>query len=482
MRKTSLLRKVHTSLLSRYLLIIIAALLFIPAALLSIPLTMTVYGLFTGLSQEERPKEYAPYDNITQVEKIWHKEAAGLLGKPPEMINERLRALSTTYSLATIFWVDGEGRTRLLLESANPKLWQEKERYSIPLQWTAAEAISFMKKSTNLEPLGIVAFVGDQAEAGEGFIVMQIPGVVREQTSFDGISIWFTLVILLLFTGFIIVSLLFFIQIRKRLVRLQTAMAFTGEAGVPPLIAPGKPDEIGRLETAFNTMVTELAASRVRSAEEEGLRKRLVADLSHDLRTPLTVIRSHLHLLNKEQLTGRGQESLKLVDERIESMGILIENLLSYNLLSSGRMTLKLERKDVLRLLRESAAAWYPLWEKEGFQIDIDLEGEPLYWKVDESWFRRILDNLFQNIVRHARSGLYAGVAVEARDGGRVIVIRDHGKGLGSDSGSKGAGLGLSIVELLLQRMELEWKVDSTRQGTSIVILSPLPDVNLNEI
>ncbi|MGN7763972.1 histidine kinase dimerization/phospho-acceptor domain-containing protein [Paenibacillus sp. 22594] len=473
MRIKDRFRRLHSSLLSRYLLIIMAALLFIPAGLLSIPLTMTLYGLFNGMTGEELPKEYAPYDNIVELEKSWHKEAEALLGKPPEVINERLRALSNTYSLASMFWVDGDGRTRLSLESADPKLWQQNERYTVPSQWTASEAISFMKKSSDLDPLGIVAFVGDQDEAGEGFMVMQIPGVVKERTSFDGVSVWFTVVMLALFTVFIIVSLLFFIQIRKRLVRLETAMVFTGEAGLPRSIVPGKSDEIGRLETAFNTMVTELAASRGREAEEEGLRKRLVADLSHDLRTPLTVIRSHLHILGKETLTPRGQESLKLMDERIDSLGGLIDNLLSYNLLSSGRMTLNLERKDVLRLLRESAAAWYPLWEKEGFQIEIDLEAEPLYWTVDESWFRRILDNLFQNIVRHARSGLYVSVKLEVIDDQRLIVISDRGRGLGSGSESKGAGLGLSIVDLLIKRMELEWKVDSTRKGTSIVILSP---------
>ncbi len=475
MRQPGFFRKLHASLLSRYLLIIMTAMLFIPAVLVIIPLTLNT-------AREEVPKEYEKYQDIAEMEGIWHKEAAGLLGSSPESINNRLRALSSTYNLAAMFWVDGEGRTRLSLESTDPQIWQQNERRSIPPVWTAADAISFMKKSMvyNPKPMSIVAFVGDRAEAGEGFMVMQIPGALRERHSFDGMSLRFTLVMFMLFTGFMVVSLLFFIQIRKRLLRLETAMAFTGGAGVPQLIDPGKHDEIGRLETAFNTMVTELAASRAREAEEEGLRKRLVSDLSHDLRTPLTVIRSHLHILGKEQLTVRGQESLKLMDERIESLGVLIENLLSYNLLSSGRMTLKPERKDVLRLLRESAAAWYPLWEKEGFRIEIELEGEPLYWNVDESWFRRILDNLFQNIVRHARSGLFVGVAVEDREGERVIVIRDHGHGLGSSSGSKGAGLGLSIVDLLLKRMELEWKVDSTKQGTTIVILS-LPHGNLNK-
>lgn len=479
MRAGGRLHKLRSSLLSRYLLIIIAALLFLPVMMTG---TFVGYGIFSALTRDDPPAEYAPYTSIGKLETRWHQEALDLLGQPPEAINERIRGLSSEYPLAGMFWVDGQGNTRLSLVPEDPGLQQQVKTDAVPVQWSAAEAIAFMKKSSELEPLAIVAFVGDRVEAGEGFMVMQIPDALRDGEYLGGLSSWYLMVLVLFFTFFVGVSLLFFIGIRKRLLRLQTAMIFTGGAGIPEPIVPGKADEIGRLEEAFNSMVTELASSRSREAEEEGLRKRLVSDLSHDLRTPLTVIRSHLHVLGKEKLSPRGQESLELMDQRIESLSGLIENLLSYNLLSSGRITLKLERKDVLRVLRESAAAWYPLWEKEGFEIGIDLEAEPLYWTIDESWFRRILDNLFQNILRHARSGLYAGISIEVLGGRQVIVISDHGKGMDSHSDSKGAGLGLSIVDLLLKRMELEWTVDSSGQGTRIMISQPPQVDNLNEI
>lgn len=111
---------------------------------------------------------------------------------------------------------------------------------------------------------------------------------------------------------------------------------------------------------------------------------------------------------------------------------------------------------------------------KENFEIDIDLEADPLFWMVDEVWFRRILDNLFQNIVRHASSGLYVGISTESRNGQRVILITDHGRGIQSPSDYKGAGLGLSIVDLLMKHMELEWDMESTGDGTSVVIFNPL--------
>lgn len=333
-----------------------------------------------------------------------------------------------------------------------------------------------MKESTKRDPLAIVAFMGDRVDAGKGFMVMQIPNKLLNKGAYGGVGAWalYYFVLFVLFGGFALVSLLFFRKIRKRLLQLQTAMTITGPDRMPKSIMTGKLDEIGRLEEAFNTMVAKLDESRKREIEEEELRKRLVSNLSHDLRTPLTVIRSHIHVMTKESLTPQGQQSLELMDKRIADLSVLIENLLSYNLLNSGRITLKKERKDVLRLLRESAAAWYPVWEKENLEIDIDLEADPLFWMVDEVWFRRILDNLFQNIVRHASSGLYVGISTESRNGQRVILITDHGRGIQSPSDYKGAGLGLSIVDLLMKHMELEWDMESTGDGTSVVIFNPL--------
>lgn len=480
MRGVGRIRKQRTSsLLSGYLLIIVSALLFIPVVL---PLSFVFYNIVNDVSMGAPPVETSLYSNVGELEIMWHEEALRLEDAPTEAINKRIHELSLKYSEASMFWVDGQGMTQLILTPEESDHGKAKIDSAFPDQWTAAAAISFMKESTKREPLAIVAFVGDRTDAGEGFMVMQIPNTVLNKEGYGGLGAWawYNFVLIALFGGFALVSWLFFRQIRKRLLRLQTAMTMTGPDRMPRSIATGKLDEIGRLEEAFNTMVAKLDESRRRELEEEELRKRLVSNLSHDLRTPLTVIRSHIHVMTKENLSSQGEQSLQLMDNRIADLSILIENLLSYNLLNSGRVTLNRERKDVLRLLRESAASWYPVWEKEGFEVDIDLEAEPLYWMVDEVWFRRILDNLYQNIVRHANNGRYVGISTEIRKEIRVIIIADRGKGIQSQSDSKGAGLGLSIVDLLIKHMELDWIVESTGDGTSIVIFNPQRE-NLNK-
>jgi signal transduction histidine kinase len=130
-----------------------------------------------------------------------------------------------------------------------------------------------------------------------------------------------------------------------------------------------------------------------------------------------------------------------------------------------------MESADVLRIVKESAAAWYPVWEKAGIEPDIQVRDEPLHWNVDVLWFRRLLDNLFQNVARHARSGQYIGIHTEEREGFEgVLVISDHGPGIESDSGNKGTGIGLAIVDHLTREMGLESHVESSEEGTRIRI------------
>lgn len=247
-------------------------------------------------------------------------------------------------------------------------------------------------------------------------------------------------------------------------------MITPGKEGIPLPVDIRRSDEIGQLEDSFNQMVYQLTESRHREREEEQFRKRLIAGLSHDLRTPLTVIRGHMHALHKEALSDKGISSLSRMESKMDDLSGLIDNMLSYNLLASGKYTLKLEEKDVFRIVRETAAAWYPVWEKEQFDIDIDLPDEPLIWRVDEQGMRRILDNLFQNVVRYAGDGKYIGISTERIHDRTALVIRDQGPGMQQEVGAKGTGLGLSIVDLLVREMGLRKKVDSSPEGVRIFI------------
>jgi len=457
--------KFRQSLLSRYLLIIGFAILFIPLVFPILSIAYFIAGSIWSGGNDAALK----YGSFAQLETAWHAEAASMGGWSAEQINARMEELKQQYADGELFWVDADGRTQLQLPYQS----------ALPAQWTQADAIRFMKQSVGSDPFTVVSFLGSEHEEA-AFIVIQMPRSLMISTVSSVEQFPFFSVVLIILGLFAVLSLLFFRHIRKRLMRLEASMSLEGSNGLPTPVFVRKHDEIGQLEAAFNRMIDQLKAGQQREREEEQLRKQLIANLSHDLRTPLTVMGGQLYSLRKETKSAAGLQSIGLLESKVADLSGLIDNLLSYTLMTSGRYPLKLERHDVLRLAKETAAAWYPLWEKEGLEADIRLEpaleqqpgdsAPPLIWLVDRDGFRRVLDNLIQNVVRHAKEGRYIGIGAEMRSGSPALYIADAGGGMKSDSESKGAGIGLAIAHYLTREMGLAIETVSTAQGVRVYI------------
>jgi signal transduction histidine kinase len=448
--------KLKNSLLSKYMLIILLALILLP---FSFPLILIVLNMLPiQITEKDATRSYK---SGIELEQQWLAEAKKLGGATDAQIDERLMELGKVYSESSLFWVDEEGTTRLQFNS----------RGSIPAVWSVADIIHFMKISYDNDPFTVVAFIGEAQS--EGFMVLQMNRAHlgaesnRVTSQMNAIIVIGTLVILV---AFLFISWIFFYRIRKRLLRLQGAMTSPDQSGIPASIQVVNQDEIGRLEQAFNHMIEQLEISKQREQEEELLRRELIANLSHDLRTPLTTIRGHAYSLRHEQLSDKGKASIDLIDRKVGYLGQLIENLLSFTLLSSGKYPLHLQHVDINRLVRTIYANWYPVFEKESFNIVSDLPELSVYGDVDPQWFERVLDNLFQNIVNHAHSGGFVSVRIHLTDGGTELEIADRGPGLQGESTGKGAGIGLSIVSLMLREMKLKWEFQSDETGTRIRI------------
>ncbi|MGZ9587309.1 HAMP domain-containing sensor histidine kinase [Paenibacillus marinisediminis] len=448
------------SLLIRYVLIVFIALVLwiIIYPMISV-LMMIPYSL--GVEAE---REHNPYTVGADIEARWHAEAKKLDGAKPEQIDAALRSLHREYDQASLFWVDHTGRTQLMLP----------EQPSLHKTWDVSDTIAFMKSSYGGDPFTVVAFIGQDQE--QGFMVIQVPRelmkVVDGVPKFDyraAVTLQITICV-----GFVLLSLLFFLKIRKRLVQLERAMTATSADGLPQPTIVQREDEIGRVEHAFNQMVQQLKAGRVREQEEEMLRKNLIANLSHDIRTPLTTIRAHTHSLHHENLSVQGAVSLKLIDHKIEDLGQLVDNLLSYTLLSAKRYEHSPQQVDLTRLVRQSAATWYPVWEKEGISPDISLPGHAVNWTLDPQWMKRVLDNLIHNVVRHAGSGQYIGISLRAKEHAFLLEIMDRGPGLEGSSATHGTGIGLTIVRMMLEEMHMTLTINSDDKGTLIQIRSNL--------
>ncbi|MGG4048704.1 MULTISPECIES: HAMP domain-containing sensor histidine kinase [Paenibacillus] len=272
--------------------------------------------------------------------------------------------------------------------------------------------------------------------------------------------------------AFVILSWLFFLKLQKRLAHLQEVMSSSAKNNSfpkPISVQADRMDEIDQLGSSFNWMIQQLEDSRKREYEEELLRHRLIANLSHDLRTPLTILRGHVTRLNKESISLEGQNSLIEINHTITRVGDLMDDLFSYTLLTSGKHPFQSTSTDIGRLVRASVAAWYPLFEEKEIQLDVDLPTEEtFYWEADPKWMTRVLDNLFQNIIRHAADGKYINIVVDVEK--EQIIVADRGPGMDNSSYEGGAGIGLSTSNYMLKKMKLKADFTSNENGTRVAI------------
>lgn len=294
------------------------------------------------------------------------------------------------------------------------------------------------------------------------------------ENNVNTLHLFYVTVLLFVFiiVAFVVLSWLFFLKLQKRLASLQEVMsssAITNSFPKPISVQADRMDELDQLGSSFNWMIQQLEGSRKQAYEEELLRHRLIANLSHDLRTPLTIMRGHVTRLNKEPISLEGQHSLTEINHTITRVGDLMDDLLSYTLLTSGKHPFEPVSTDIGRLVRAAVAAWYPVFEEQGIQLDVDLPAdETFYWEADPKWMTRVLDNLFQNIVRHAAEGKYAHIAVDVKR--ELIIVADRGPGLDKSSHGGGAGIGLSTCDYMLNKMNLKADFTSNEDGTNVAI------------
>lgn len=420
------MKKIWHSLLTKYIVLILIALAF---------LQLVTILYMVGINFERLVSDVP---TIQEIEDRWTKDVYGATLGDMETIVEKWH---TDYPQASFFYVNANGEL--------VKEWYDNDAAALPEHWDMVETTRFIQAHYDGPTFTVIRFVGNQDE--NGFLVLQMERASLEPAKMES---GFLFIAILLMVGFLGISLLFFIRILKRLVNLEEAMTIREVDGLPIRIEVKKKDEIGAVEQAFNNMVDELREAKKREQEEEQLRRELIANLSHDLKTPLTKMRAQLQNVPVEQAEH--------LDHSISTMSNLIENLMSYSLLTANKMRYEAQDVRIDRLVNQSIASWYPLFEEQGF--DVELEVEELVWHIDQVWLERILDNLFQNVLRHANEGKFIRVVVQ----GNHITVMDKGRGFTEHGHTKGAGIGLSIVELMAEKMNLAFVINSMGAGTTI--------------
>ena len=257
------------------------------------------------------------------------------------------------------------------------------------------------------------------------------------------------------------------------LARLRNAAVRIGEGDLRFHLDPGGPDELGQVTGAFETMREKLEAAVNRQLAEGTSRKELIAHVSHDLRTPINLIRGYAEGL-RDGVASTAQMRERYLDTILERAGELerlIELLFSYSTMDLEGVRPKLAAVEVtpyLQGLRDSLAAAFPT---AAITLTPDPSSPRLFIKADVELTRRVMSNIVENAVTH---GGKPDIAIEWRvssaPGGIDVAVRDNGVGVSAEDlprifepffradrartrqrGGYGAGLGLSIVSSIMQ-------------------------------
>lgn len=275
----------------------------------------------------------------------------------------------------------------------------------------------------------------------------------------------------------------------KRALRPVTEMTHTAAGiGIDRLDervpVPGGRDELAVLATTLNTMLERL---------EVGVRdkRRLVADASHELQTPLAVMRTELDVtLANPSLAPEAVEVLESAREEIDRMTRIVRNLLTLARFDEGTLRLLRAPVPLCDLAQESVASMATLAKERG--VAVAVTGDDAEISGDAEYLRLVVTNLVENAIKYSGEGSSVVVTIVARGDEATLAVSDDGPGIpaeaaehvfdrffradrsrSKDSGGSGLGLAISreIVEAHHGRVELKTEVGV---GSTFTVVLPV--------
>jgi len=244
-------------------------------------------------------------------------------------------------------------------------------------------------------------------------------------------------------------------------------------------------DEVGKLASAFNSMAEDLK-------EQERLRKNMVSDVAHELRSPLTKTHGYLEAIKE----GRMEAKPRVIDslyKNSELLKKLVDDLHDLARAEAGKLDLE-EQPILLRdIVKRAIESVRVKLEEKGIDLKVD-SGEDALLDVDPDRVHQVLQNLIDNAVIHVEEGGHIRINTDLEDGYVRVSVSDDGEGIpekdlphifnrfyrvdsSRSRSSGGTGLGLTIAKELVEAHGGEIEVSSERgQGATFSFTLPLQD------
>ena len=222
----------------------------------------------------------------------------------------------------------------------------------------------------------------------------------------------------------------------------------------------------------LNKLLDHNQTIRAAHNQTEDSMRRMLSNISHDLKTPLTVVMGYIEMITADPNLSKEETDVLL--NKVHTKTVEVLNLMNkfFNLarLESGDIDIPLTRVNINEICRKNILAYYDVLEAKGFTVKVDIAEEPLFVLGNEVELERILNNLLSNSIRYGSDGLVIGLTVRSSSDMIYVDVWDKGKGMNErdqnrifermytleDSRNKlyqGSGLGLTITKRLIEQL-----------------------------
>lgn len=286
-------------------------------------------------------------------------------------------------------------------------------------------------------------------------------------------------------------------NVQQPLAAITIAMRRFARDGYRETINYSGPTEFEQLAASFNEMVSLLNATEMEKQELEKRRQRMLAGLSHDLKTPITIIQGFSKAIRDDVIAEADKKRyLDLIVSKSENMGELINSFYEFSKLDHPDFTYNMESADVAELVRSHIASIYDEFNIRKYNLETDITEEQLFAKIDSPMMIRVIDNVVSNFFKYTPVGSTLLVEVKKDEEYVKIEFADNGNGIQKEAredifepfvvgeksrNNQGSGLGLAVCQKIVTAMGGTISLaEKPRSGfvTQFDILIPLASVD----
>ncbi|SHH37600.1 Signal transduction histidine kinase [Clostridium collagenovorans DSM 3089] len=231
------------------------------------------------------------------------------------------------------------------------------------------------------------------------------------------------------------------------------------------------PYEFVEIVDNFSELANRLDESEKERINLDEARKKMLADISHDFKTPITVIQGYSNAV-KDGIVPENQREryLDTICKKVDTLSHLIDTFSEYSKLEHPEFVLNLQKTNLCEFFKQLLADKYQELELAGYFLEVDIPDNPIYYEIDRAHMKRVIDNIIGNSQKYnpPKTSIYFSIN---DDGSSIeITLGDNGVGIPNDiietifnpfvigdearSNKQGTGLGLSVAKEIVEKHE----------------------------